>query len=64
MRESTEGAHELVEMRWGLVPHWSKEPKAPASTFSARAETVGREAQPGVPDPGVGFPQMEDRGWP
>jgi putative SOS response-associated peptidase YedK len=28
--------HELVEMRWGLVPHWSKESKTPYSTFNAR----------------------------
>lgn len=40
IRESAEGAHELIEMRWGLVPHWSKEPKPPYSTFNARAETL------------------------
>jgi putative SOS response-associated peptidase YedK len=44
--ESAEGAPELVEMRWGLVPYWSKEPKIPYSTFNARAETMASR-QPG-----------------
>lgn len=34
------GERELVPMRWGLVPHWSKEPKTGFSTINARAETV------------------------
>lgn len=31
---------ELVTMKWGLVPRWSKEPKSGYSTINARAETV------------------------
>jgi putative SOS response-associated peptidase YedK len=27
-------------MKWGLVPHWAKEPRVKFSTFNARAETV------------------------
>lgn len=28
------------EMRWGLVPAWSKEPKSKYATFNARAESI------------------------
>ncbi|PLX41213.1 MAG: DUF159 family protein [Deltaproteobacteria bacterium] len=31
----------LSYMRWGLVPHWSKEPRSKFSTFNARVETAG-----------------------
>jgi putative SOS response-associated peptidase YedK len=31
---------EVVLMRWGLVPFWSKDWKANFSTINARAETV------------------------
>lgn len=31
---------ELAQAKWGLVPHWSREPKSPYSTINARAETV------------------------
>src|SRR5262245_45109115 len=31
---------ELALLTWGLIPHWSKEPKAGFSTINARAETV------------------------
>jgi len=34
------GARELVALRWGLIPHWAKEPKSGCSTVNARAETV------------------------
>jgi putative SOS response-associated peptidase YedK len=34
------GDYELVTMRWGLVPAWSKEPRTSYATFNARAETV------------------------
>ena len=30
----------LVEMQWGLIPSWSKEPRATFSTINARSETV------------------------
>jgi putative SOS response-associated peptidase YedK len=30
----------LVEMQWGLIPAWSKEPRMKFSTINARAETV------------------------
>jgi hypothetical protein len=29
-------------MRWGLIPHYAKDPKIAFSTFNARAETVER----------------------
>lgn len=31
---------ELVSLKWGLVPHWSVEPKTSYSTINAKAETV------------------------
>lgn len=34
------GTRELVRLKWGLVPHWSVEPKTSYSTANARAETV------------------------
>ncbi|RDE14783.1 MAG: hypothetical protein C4K47_03630 [Candidatus Thorarchaeota archaeon] len=30
----------LVEMRWGLIPFWTKEPASDFSTINARAETI------------------------
>jgi putative SOS response-associated peptidase YedK len=30
----------LVEMQWGLIPSWAKEPRAQFSTINARAETI------------------------
>jgi putative SOS response-associated peptidase YedK len=34
------GGAELVYLRWGLVPHWSKGPDSRFSMINARAETV------------------------
>lgn len=34
---------ELLSARWGLVPHWSKEPNTKYSTINARAETVAQK---------------------
>ena len=31
---------ELVPLRWGLVPHWSKDSKTGAKLINARSETV------------------------
>jgi putative SOS response-associated peptidase YedK len=35
-----EGQRDLVILRWGLVPHWSKAPDSRYSMINARAETV------------------------
>ena len=34
---------EGVGMRWGLVPHWSKEPTSKYSTFNARIEGIDKK---------------------
>ena len=34
---------EMVTAKWGLVPHWSKEPKTKYSTVNARIETVAEK---------------------
>ena len=39
----TESGRELLLARWGLVPHWSREPKTKYSTINARAETVAEK---------------------
>ena len=33
-------ANTLTHMRWGLIPHWSKEISTKYATFNARAETI------------------------
>jgi putative SOS response-associated peptidase YedK len=38
--QGAEGQRELVEMRWGLVPTWAKDPKVGYKLINARAETV------------------------
>jgi putative SOS response-associated peptidase YedK len=40
VRLDGEGQRELVRLKWGLLPHWSVEPKTGYSTSNARAETV------------------------
>jgi putative SOS response-associated peptidase YedK len=40
VRTTEDGGYELVKMRWGLIPAWSKEPRTSYATFNARAETV------------------------
>jgi putative SOS response-associated peptidase YedK len=32
----------LVEMQWGLIPSWSKEPRVQFSTINARAESIAK----------------------
>ena len=39
VRMGQEG-RELRELKWGLVPHWAKEPQTGYSMFNAKAETV------------------------
>jgi putative SOS response-associated peptidase YedK len=39
-RRSEMGWRELNLLRWGLLPHWAKEPKTSYSLINARAETV------------------------
>jgi putative SOS response-associated peptidase YedK len=34
------GWRELVLLRWGLIPHWAKDPRTGYSMINARAETV------------------------
>ena len=43
IRDAKSG-HELVLAKWGLVPHWSKEPKTKYSTINARIETVAEKS--------------------
>jgi putative SOS response-associated peptidase YedK len=40
VRLTGERGYELSDMRWGLIPAWSKEPRTSYATFNARAETV------------------------
>jgi len=40
VRRAAEGTRELVPLRWGLVPSWSKGPDSRFSMINARAETV------------------------
>ncbi|MGA7180501.1 MAG: SOS response-associated peptidase [Thiobacillaceae bacterium] len=43
VRLDPQGQRELVTLRWGLIPHWAKEPKTEYSTINARAETVAEK---------------------
>jgi putative SOS response-associated peptidase YedK len=40
VRGNAAGERELVEMRWGLVPRWAKDPSIGTRMINARAETV------------------------
>lgn len=39
----TDVGREMVLAKWGLVPHWSKEPRTKYSTINARIETVAEK---------------------
>lgn len=41
VRVNAAGERELVEVRWGFVPRWAKDPSIGARMINARAETVG-----------------------
>ena len=40
---------EIAELRWGLIPHWAKDPKIGVQCINARAETVSKK--PAFRDP-------------
>jgi putative SOS response-associated peptidase YedK len=40
VRRDRSGARELVQLRWGLIPAWAKDPKIGYSMINAKAETV------------------------
>lgn len=40
VRVNSEGQRELVQVRWGLVPRWAKDPAIASRMINARAETV------------------------
>jgi len=39
VRQTTAG-RQLVPMKWGLIPHWAKDPRLGYSLINARAETI------------------------
>ncbi|MBF0481035.1 MAG: SOS response-associated peptidase [Desulfovibrionaceae bacterium] len=39
----TEGGRALKPLKWGLVPHWAKDPKIGYKMINARAETVAEK---------------------
>jgi putative SOS response-associated peptidase YedK len=39
----TESGREMITVRWGLIPHWSKEAKTKYSTINTRIETVAEK---------------------
>lgn len=43
IRPDAGGSYEMVTMRWGLVPAWSKEPTTSYSTHNAMIETVAQK---------------------
>ena len=44
VRLGAAGRRELVEVKWGLVPRWAKDPSIGARLINARAETVAQKA--------------------
>jgi putative SOS response-associated peptidase YedK len=40
VRPATPGQREFVWMRWGLVPHWAKDPSIGSSLINARSESA------------------------
>lgn len=43
VRHSQAGPRELVDMRWGLVPRWAKDPGIGAKMINARSETIAEK---------------------
>jgi len=40
VRHNAAGERELVQVRWGFVPRWAKDPAIGARMINARAETI------------------------
>jgi putative SOS response-associated peptidase YedK len=49
IREMPDDGAELTELKWGLLPYWSKEPRIAFNTINAMAETVETKASSRVP---------------
>src|SRR4051812_40159917 len=49
IRLTPETGAELTELKWGLLPHWCKEPRVAYNTINAMAETVESKASYRVP---------------
>jgi putative SOS response-associated peptidase YedK len=65
IRSGADGCYHLVFLRWGLIPHWSKDSHSDYSTINALAETVdekpvyrGGIPAPALPDPCQWFLRM------
>ena len=43
IRQSPEGKRVLHRLRWGLIPHWAKDPSIGAKLNNARGESVGEK---------------------
>ncbi len=43
VRVDQAGQRELVQVRWGLIPRWAKDPSIGSRMFNARAETVAEK---------------------
>jgi len=43
VRQRADGTREWVEMRWGLVPRWAKDPSIGVKMINARAETIAEK---------------------
>jgi len=41
--DKSDAANELVDMRWGLIPHWAKDPAIGNRMINARSETVAEK---------------------
>ena len=43
VRRTAAGSREIVYMRWGLIPHWSKDSRIAFQCFNARSETIDQK---------------------
>ena len=43
IRAGTGSGRQVLPMRWGLIPHWAKDPSIAANLINARAETIAEK---------------------